>query len=66
MAPIVTRLEEPVERSFERAREKGLQSVIVIGYDRDGAEFFSSSISDGGEAVWLLERIKLQLLRQGD
>lgn len=61
-APIVSRLDEPVERSFERAREAGLTSVVIMGYDKNGQEFFSSSIADGGAVLWLIERHKLGLL----
>ena len=41
---------------------KGLESVIVIGYTKDGEEYFSSSVADGGEVLWQLERSKLKLL----
>ena len=36
----VTRLDIPAERVLEKAIERGLQSVVVIGYDNDGEEFF--------------------------
>ena len=41
---------------------KGLESVIVIGYTKDGEEYFASSVADGGEVLWQLERSKLKLL----
>lgn len=47
------------------AAEHGLDGVIVIGYDADGAEYFTSSIADGGEALWLIERCKSALLSHG-
>jgi len=43
-----------------------LQSVIVLGYDGDGDEYFASSIADGGDVLWLLERLKKQLLEVPD
>lgn len=37
----------------------------AIGYDADGAEYFASSIADGADVLWLLERLKQQLLTTG-
>ena len=39
-----------------------LDSVVIIGYDKDGGEYFASSIADGPEVLWLLEQLKLKLL----
>jgi len=58
----VTRLDLPADQVLESALGK-LKSAIVIGYTSDGEEYFASSIADGGEVVWLIERMKLQLLR---
>ena len=58
----VTRLDLPADQILESALGK-LKSAIVIGYTSDGEEYFASSIADGGEVVWLIERMKLQLLR---
>lgn len=61
----VTRLDSNPDRTLERCIGK-LESVIVIGYDADGAEFFASSIADGGTALWLIERAKGKLLAVPD
>jgi len=60
--PGVTRLDLPADQILESALGK-LERAIVIGYTSDGEEYFASSIADGGEVVWLIERMKLQLLR---
>ena len=60
--PGVTRLDIPAERVLEWASKKDLKSVVVMGYTEDGDEYFASSIADGGEVVWLIERAKLKLL----
>lgn len=39
-----------------------LEGFVLVGYDSDGEEFFSSTYADGGTALWLLERCKAQLL----
>ena len=57
----VTYLDIPVETVLEAARDK-LNTVVILGYDKDGQEYFASSVADGGTVLWLLERLKLQLL----
>jgi hypothetical protein len=57
----ITRLDMPPDRILESAVGE-LQSVVVLGYDEDGDEFFASSLADGGEVLWLLERLKKKLL----
>ena len=57
----VTRLDIPADRVLEGAMGK-LKSVVVIGYDEAGEEYFASSIADGGEVLWLLERCKQELM----
>ena len=39
-----------------------LEGFVIVGYGTDGEEFFSSTYADGGTALWLLERLKKQLL----
>ena len=43
-----------------------LTGFVLAGYGPDGSEFFSSTYSDGPEALWLLERCKRALLSHGD
>ena len=61
-ADIVTRMDLPAERILKGAMERNLESVVVVGYDRDGKEYFASSIADGGTVIWLFERMKKALL----
>lgn len=62
----VTRLPTDPARVLERAANAGLQSVVIVGFDADGNEFFASSDTDGGDVLWHLERAKLKLLRMPD
>ena len=62
----VTRLDIPPERVLQAALDKGLKSVVVLGYDEEGEEYFCSSVADGGTVIWLMERAKKQLLEIGD
>lgn len=60
--PGITTLDLPPERVLQKALDKGLDGVVVMGYDEDGEEYFCSSYADGGEVLWLMERMKLKLL----
>ena len=57
----LTKLDIPVDRILEGAKGK-LDSVVILGYDEAGEEYFASSIADGGEVLWLLERCKQELM----
>jgi hypothetical protein len=59
---IPTSLDIPVERVLDGASESDLEVVVVLGYTKDGMEFFSSSVADGGTVLWLLERAKKELI----
>jgi len=61
----ITRLDLPVDQVLEQAKGQ-LKSVVLLGYDNDGKEYFASSIADGAEVNWLLDRCKLQLLDMVD
>ena len=39
-----------------------LEGFVIVGYDKDGNEYFASTYADGGTAMWLLERCKKALL----
>lgn len=62
----ITRLDIPVERILRKATEANLTTVVVMGYDANGDEYFASSVSDGGEVLWLMEKCKKRLLAVGD
>ena len=56
-----TRLNLNADQVLENLKGK-LSGFVLSGYDKDGNEFFSSTYADGGDALWLLERCKLELL----
>lgn len=62
--PVVTRLNLDADRTLQNCVGK-LQGFVIVGYDKEGAEFFSSTYADGGDALWLLERCKMALLSHG-
>ena len=57
----ITYLDLPPDRVLQNTIGE-LDSVVLMGYDKDGEEYFTSSISDGADVLWLLERCKLKLL----
>ena len=57
----ITKLDMPIDRVLESAKGE-LEGVILIGYDKEGEEYFASTYADGGEILWLIERLKKRLL----
>lgn len=57
----LTKLDIPVDHILEGAKGK-LDSIVILGYDKEENEYFASSIADGGEVLWLLERCKIVLM----
>lgn len=51
---------------LEAATRADLENVVILGWDKDGEMFFSSSMGDGPECLWLIEKAKAALLRVGE
>lgn len=62
----ITSLDLPAERVLTAALEAELTDVVIAGYDKDGDEYFASSVADGGSTLWLIERLKKMLLETPD
>lgn len=58
----ITTLDMPPDQILERAMDQ-LEGVVILGYDKNGEEFFASSYADGGTVMWLLERCKIKLMQ---
>lgn len=52
----------PVERTLTRAMNAELSTVLVIGYDARGEEYFVTNTGDAMTLNWLLDRCKQQLV----
>lgn len=65
MLPVVTRLDLDPDLVLDNLKGK-LSGFVLCGYGVDGEEFFSSTISGGPEALWIIERCKKALLSQID
>lgn len=51
----------PPDRLLEAAKGH-LDSVVILGWDKDGDIYFASSKADGGEVMWLIEFAKRALM----
>ena len=61
----ITKLDLDPDRVLNKAVGK-LDRVVVIGYKKDGDEYFASSIADGGTLTWLMDRTKHKLMQMID
>lgn len=52
----------PVERVLQSAIEAKPKYVLVVGEGEDGSLYFASSESDGGTALWWMEKAKNALM----
>ncbi len=57
----ITRLNLDPDITLENLKGK-LSGFVICGYDSNGEDFFASTYADGGDVLWLLERMKLALL----
>jgi len=57
----ITRLDIDPDRVLTSAVGK-LECVVIVGLGKDGEEYFASSMADGADALWYLERCKKKLL----
>jgi hypothetical protein len=64
--PVITTLDLDVERVLQAAIEAKPKSVWIIGEDSNGQLYFASSQSDGGTALWWMEKAKKVLMEVAD
>jgi hypothetical protein len=60
--PVITSLNLDIDRVLEAALGANLQTAIVIGTDTEGRLYFASSVADGGEVLWWMEKAKHALM----
>lgn len=61
--PVMTSIDIEAERVLEGAINAKLQSCFVAGYDENGDTYFASSLADGGDVLWLMEKAKAMLMK---
>ena len=61
----ITRLDIPPERILRGALKRDLESVVVMGWTKDGDTYFASGMADGGDVMWLMRKCEQVLLSGG-
>jgi hypothetical protein len=61
----ITKLDLDPDVVLENNKGK-LEGLVIIGYDKEGEEYFASTYADGGAVLWLIERCKKMLLEMPD
>jgi hypothetical protein len=64
--PVITLLDIPVKKVLRKALDVDLEDVVVMGFTKEGGEYFASSVSDGGKVLWHCERVKHKLMQIAD
>lgn len=54
-APIISRVDCSADDTVREALGK-LDAVVIVGYDREGNEYYASNVADGANALWHLQR----------
>lgn len=57
----ITKLDLNPDIVLENTKGK-LDNFVIVGFDKDGELYFSSTQADGGDVMWLLEKAKQALL----
>lgn len=60
--PLITELGIPADRVLNAALKAGVQDVVICGYGSDGEEYFASNMGSEADILWLLERLKKQIM----
>jgi hypothetical protein len=59
----ITRLDLDPDQVLENTKGK-LKHFFLVGYDTEDEFYFSSTMADGGDVLWLMEKAK-KLLMEG-
>lgn len=51
----VTRVDSEADNVLRHAIGE-LDTVVIVGYDKEGNEFYASNVADGANALWHLQR----------
>lgn len=59
----ITKLDlEPAAVLKQLLKRDDLEGLVIMGYTKEGDQFFSSTYADGGTCLWLIEQCKRKLL----
>ena len=55
-----TKLDLDPDRILENTKGQ-LKHFVIVGYDMEDNFFFSSTMADGGDVLWIMEQARLSL-----
>lgn len=61
----ITFLDIEPDRILEAAKGK-LEGVVIMGFGKDEEFYSASSIADGGDVLWLIELLKIELMEKDE
>lgn len=61
--PIITRLDIEPKRILNSAMKSDLDSLVMIGFTKEGEFYFASNRGDAGTVIFLMEMAKNKLLK---
>lgn len=64
--PVTTRHDLPVARIIQGLDPALLDSLVCVGWDKNGELYFASTTADGGNVMWLFELAKRELMKCAD
>ncbi len=62
----ITRLKTQPDKAINGAAEWGLEQVVIIGFDKDGDFYFSSSEPDSPTVLHMLMKAQYELMKTED
>ncbi len=63
--PGITKLDTDPDLILREAIGK-MENVVVMGFDKDGNEYFAASYADGADALWHARRLEHALMKIAD
>jgi len=61
----ITKLDLDPDRLLQKAMGR-LSEVVIIGFDKDGGEYFAASKADAGDTLYHLDRARHRLMKTID
>jgi hypothetical protein len=49
---------------IQEISDRGCEDIVVLAYDKDDLTFFTGTIDDGAEVIWLLTMLQHKIMSQ--
>lgn len=64
--PVFTKLDLDAAAVISAAMQHGLRDVVLYGIDLDGREYYATNIAHNGSVLWMVERMKRELMEHSE